>query len=388
MIKTKNVNLYAVGVIVLMIIFSASVVPAQSSDTSEIAIEASMLANEKTKLDIVKEKLAIIEGLRGKVDGSGAKFGAQLKAYGALEEVAKKIAWAVKQNKPILSKKIIMIDKPFNRGKYGFIYKTLTNNMDELRKEFEGLGIKIEKKEKAPSAGILPVPSSAPSFLPSVVPGAELLAMFKTDTTIESVDIPETGAMPLMLLVKKNLNKERVDVVISEFVSEVINATCESKIYAKYIDLSSMNVMANNRLSKKNDKKSKERNQKLKDVMAKFNAIEKKYFSDEELPNLLFSEYCMNASETGTQFLYVKVLSMGGEIRTDSGFLTKKIRHLGGAIAQYALYDNNRIIDSGVVSDYDGYSPMNHKTDCMSPEGYKTYDEIDKMDEPANGWRK
>jgi len=75
--------------------------------------------------------------------------------------------------------------------------------------------------------------------------------MFKTDTAIEAVDIAETVVMSLMLLVKKILNKEPVDIVISEFVSEVMNAkTYSSKIYACYSDLSSMNAMANNRLSK------------------------------------------------------------------------------------------------------------------------------------------
>ena len=54
-----------------------------------------------------------------------------------------------------------------------------------------------------------------------------------------------------MLLVKKILNKEPVDIVISEFVSEVMDAkTYSSKIYASYSDLSSMNAMTNNRLSK------------------------------------------------------------------------------------------------------------------------------------------
>jgi hypothetical protein len=328
----------------------------KSKAEAEAALNPSEMENAKTLAEqqkaifeaqkaTLKAKLPDfdVKGPEGKITADqNVNIECNILAYQALSEIVSHISEKIKKENEGMDSVVICDRNDLNNY---FSYRIFQNQINLLKEQYEKIP---SSKEEGVKTLIMDVRSALPfdpltgvsTVLSSFV---DFASLFRTDVDIKgiTVDVVEEA---LIAELARYLQENQIKPIYIPFITEV-----SSDFLTELSDLKKYKDEADEKIEKWKDKEDEEHLtyvKVLKYLNTRYQQIETTLMAVDEktgtsyLDKMIKGEILNTKLKTdGTRILYLKIVKMGGNNKTKSGFLRNEIAHSGGAIIAYFLMD-------------------------------------------------
>ena len=340
------------------------------AEAEEAAVNAEKAAAGAYLPDIDSSKFKNLPG--GKITPNGLTFENEVLAVRAMDSVAKKIQTEI-VNKLGSRVSLIVSDKEELSTIFEqFKYRAFKDKVDFFKRKYGELNVVIPSKLPTGTRGenplINPATAATASFL------FELLPFFRVDSEIKETPVMVTTRDFIAQLGGKFQESDNSQVSIyypAEY--PLINKDAVNDVLKEISTIKQLqNLASKNILSSPNSSQL----QKLNDSVDEFiklltysstddvesaqrgESIQTNRISQKSLLQKIISSRALELitnSNNKTYFLSVEIFARGSQRKTQT-FLNSRLRHSGGVIVKYIIYDQNAsIVLSNVHHSYTGF---------------------------------
>ena len=342
---------------------------AAKAEQAAVAAEKAAAGAYLPKINIGESKFQLPQGKI--TPPTGLTFESEILAVRAMDSVAKKIQTEI-ANK--LGSKVSLIvsdkDKLSSNILGQFEYRTFKDKVDFFKRKYREFNVVIPPKLPARARGgnaiLNPATAATASFL------FDLLPIFRVDKTITEADAKvNTRDFIAQLSGKFQASSDSQISIYYPAEYPLINKNAVNDVFKEIITIRELQGLAQKKiLSSANDEL-----QDLNESVDEFIENLKGDISTHKTKSAPIGEYTQkiplqtiissraleligNANNNKTYFLSVDVLAKGSQ-RTTKTFLNSRLRHSGGVIVKYIIYDQNAsIVLSNVHHSYTGFSKV------------------------------